>query len=125
MLDIRIHRANETAILACQGRLVLGRATATLESAMQSVRARILVLDLAGVEGIDAAGLGMLIRIKHHLESAGGQMRLLNPRPHVRELLSLTRLDTVLDVCVEAPLVRLRRWSEFVGHLRPCDASCV
>jgi anti-anti-sigma factor len=124
MLDIRIHNANDTAILACQGRLVLGRATETLESATQSVSARMLVLDLAGVEGIDAAGLGMLIRIKQRAEGAGKRLRLLNPCPLVQEMLALTRLDKVLEVCSDAPAVRLRRWSEFVGHLRPCDA-CV
>jgi anti-anti-sigma factor len=124
MMDIRIHTGDDTAILACQGRLVLGRATATLENATQSVRARTLVLDLAGVDGIDAAGLGMLIGIKQRLDAAGARLRLVNPRPYVRQMLTMTRLDKVLEICSEAPAVRLRRRSEGFGHFLPCDA-CV
>jgi anti-anti-sigma factor len=124
MLQIRIHNANEAAILACEGRIVLGEATTALESAAASLSARNVILDLSRVSGVDAAGLGTLLRIKQRLEAAGARLRLLNPQPVVRHLLVLTRLDKVLEIKIsDAPSVRLWRRSEFFGHLRPCGAG--
>jgi anti-anti-sigma factor len=125
MLQIKVHNGNEAAILACEGRIVLGQATTALESAAQAVCARSVILDLSRVQSVDAAGLGTLLRIKQRVESAGARLRLLNPPPLVRRMLSLTRLDKVLEIHNSEPAtVGLRRWNDVFGHLRACNA-CV
>ena len=126
MLQIRIHNANDTAVLACEGRIVLGQGTTALENAVQAVvgaRAASVLLELSRVTAVDAAGLGTLVRIQQRLRAAGAKLRILAPQPRVRHMLALTRLDQVLEIhSAEAASVRLRRWNGFFSPLRPCGA---
>jgi anti-anti-sigma factor len=55
---------------------------------------RDVVLDLTQVDAIDAAGIGALIS----LQAAGVYLKLMNPRPQVREVLKLTNLDSVFEI---------------------------
>jgi anti-anti-sigma factor len=50
------------------------------------------------VETLDAAGLGTLLRVRQWCDSQGTNLKLINPNKHVREVLALTALDSVLDV---------------------------
>ena len=126
MLQIRIHNAEQAAVLACEGRIVLGQPTTALENAAQAVlaaHATSVLLDLSRVSAVDAAGLGTLVGIKQRVESAGAELRLLNPQRAVRHLLALTRLDEVLDIqSAEAAPVRLRRWDGLFRPFPPCRA---
>src|ERR1700735_2343694 len=56
------------------------------------------ILDLGGVNAIDAAGIGLLIT----LQAAGIYLQLLNPTRRVQEILKLTKLDSVFEIC-ESP----------------------
>ncbi len=53
-----------------------------------------VVLDLSGVEAIDAAGIGALVS----LQAAGVYLRLMNPPKPVRDILALTKLDSVFEI---------------------------
>jgi anti-anti-sigma factor len=61
-----------------------------------SVDARRVVIDLAGLEFIDARGVGALLRAGQRLQSAGGQMELRGARGVVRRVLVLLQLDGLL-----------------------------
>jgi anti-anti-sigma regulatory factor len=84
MLSVNIRRAGETVTLMCIGRIVVGQGE-TLEQIATTQRARVLVIDLAGVETIDAAGLGTLVRIKMWSEDSRIALKLTNPNKLVRE----------------------------------------
>lgn len=58
-----------------------------------------VVLNLAGLQRIDARGLGELVATHRTLAAAGGRLTLVAPRSRVRKLLAVTRLDTVLRIC--------------------------
>ena len=54
-----------------------------------------VTLDLAEVSAIDAAGIGVLVS----LQAAGVYLQLLNPTPQVREVLKVTQLDSIFEIC--------------------------
>jgi len=54
-----------------------------------------VTLDLTGVDAIDAAGIGSLVA----LQASGIFLKLLNPSEQVREVLKVTEVDSILDIC--------------------------
>lgn len=94
MLRVTIEELGRTAILHCVGRIVHGHETRILCAAVRQ-RERNIVLDLSQVEAIDAAGIGALIS----LQAAGIYLQLLNPTKAIREVLQITKLDSVLEIC--------------------------
>ena len=57
-----------------------------------------VVVDLAGVTFIDAAGLGVLVGAQRRFDRAGGRLRVERPQRCVRRLLEITALDKVLGL---------------------------
>ncbi len=57
-----------------------------------------LVLDLSLVEFLSSMALARFVALDRAARAAGGRLTLLNVRPLVRQVLAVTRLDTVLDV---------------------------
>lgn len=55
-----------------------------------------LVLDVSGLDSVDATGLGVLVGGHRRAQRAGRRLVLLDPTPAVARLLFLTRLDRVL-----------------------------
>ena len=68
---------------------------------------RLLVLDLTNVAGIDAMGLGEIAEAYLRARAGGASLKLLKPQPRVERLLSITKLQTVIDVCHREDDVRL------------------
>jgi anti-anti-sigma factor len=57
-----------------------------------------IVIDLAELSFLDAAGLGVLARAHGEFRAAGGRIVLVGLDPGHRRLLALTGLDEILDV---------------------------
>jgi anti-anti-sigma factor len=55
-------------------------------------------LDLRSVDFVGSEDLGALVILNKRLRAAGAQLSLLNVQPVVSQVLSLTRLDTILKV---------------------------
>lgn len=94
MLTVTVQDSGEVVILRCQGRIVRGDETALLCSATQQ-ESRNIVLDLTEVEAIDAAGIGALVS----LQAAGIYLKIMNPTLKVREVLKVTKLDSMFEIC--------------------------
>jgi anti-anti-sigma factor len=62
---------------------------------------RLLVLDLAGVEYLDAAGMGMLIRCQQRVAAMDGRLIVAGARSKVQEMLELAELEACLEQVVE------------------------
>jgi anti-anti-sigma factor len=56
----------------------------------------VIALDMQELDGIDAVGLGMLAAAHLRADQAGCQLRLRGPRPSVRRVLAVTRLNRIL-----------------------------
>ena len=77
---------------------------------MCQVGRRLVVLDLAEVDAIDATGLGSFIFLKTLACVAGMEFKLMNVTQQVRELLNVTKLDSVFETWLPEDLeMRLNR----------------
>ena len=94
MLTVAVKDFGDGVVLHCQGRIVKGDETALLCAAIRLER-RDVSVDLAEVDAIDAAGIGSLLS----LQAAGIDLKLLNPSAQVREVLRVTELDSVFEIC--------------------------
>lgn len=54
--------------------------------------------DCAPMEFIDSSGLGALISLQKIAAQRGGNMRLIQPRPAVVQILELTRLHRIFEI---------------------------
>jgi len=99
MLNIDVERTGDVAVVRCSGRIVRGEEVRTLRHAVVAEKdSRIVVLDLAEVESVDAGGLTTLLSLHQWARSRGVQLTLVNPSHFVREVLVRTQLDHVFDI---------------------------
>ena len=98
-LRIKFEQTSDVAVVRCGGRLVRGKALHFLKDAVTSLSGlRVIVLDLSEVEMLDGGGLGMLVFLHKCSRAAGIQLKLVNPSSFVLEMLTRTRLTSVLHV---------------------------
>jgi stage II sporulation protein AA (anti-sigma F factor antagonist) len=57
-----------------------------------------LILDFSNVEFLTSLGLSMLLTLRKRLAEGGRRLAILNLQPHVYEVFSVTRLNTLFDV---------------------------
>ena len=93
MLTVIVEHLGGNVVLRCRGRIVRGEESAILCAAIQQ-RVREVTLDLSDVSAIDAAGIGALVL----LQAAGIYLKLVNATATVREVLRLTKLDSLFDI---------------------------
>jgi len=94
MLKVTVERSDDEVVLRCRGRILRGDETAILCAAVGQ-RERNLILDLTQVDAIDAAGIGLLVS----LQASGIYLKLLNPTEPVREVLRLTQVESIFEIC--------------------------
>ena len=94
-------RLGAVTILDINGELRTGVSRVLLRDAVRRLsgegRTQIL-LNLAGLSGIDASGLGELLQSNVVLNKGGGQLKLLHPTRALREMMSITNLVSVFDI---------------------------
>jgi anti-anti-sigma factor len=98
MLRIKSERAGDVVIVKCAGRLVRGQESGLRNAVLQEKLARMVVLDVSDMESIDAGGLNLLVYLHRWTVENGAHLKLVNPRPFVREMLTRTHLNCVFDI---------------------------
>ena len=73
----------------------VGRAFEALASARTTPE---LVLDLGAIEFLSSVGLTQLLRLGKDVRAGGGRFVIANPRPDVRHVFAVTRLDRLLEL---------------------------
>lgn len=61
-----------------------------------TVRVRALVFDLADINAVDSAGLGVLVSLRAWARKTGTALKLMNMHPRVEKFLQLTKLSSHL-----------------------------
>lgn len=82
----------------CSGRIVQGDGADTLLHAVKSLDTPHILIDLIGVNAIDAGGLGVLAELERWVRDENRRVHLVNPAKGVREVLEVTRLSSVLQL---------------------------
>jgi anti-anti-sigma factor len=87
------------AVVGCSGRLVRGAALDEFRRRLERLEhLRVLVLDLSGVQQLDAGGLGVLLLLRRWALQHKVQLKLVDPSPFVRRVLDATHLTSVFEI---------------------------
>src|SRR6202162_1741187 len=99
-LSLETRVAEDVTVICCKGRIAYGIEAAALsgEIAELAPQTRRVVIDLSGVEMIDAAGLGALISVALTTQANQCTVKLAAPGNLIRQLLELTKLTSVFEV---------------------------
>ncbi|MGZ8848325.1 MAG: STAS domain-containing protein [Pyrinomonadaceae bacterium] len=98
MLKIHTRNLDNVAVVCLQGRIVNGETASLREAVYAQSQVSAVVLDLARVTAVDAGGLGMMLELRRYAESKGFGLRLMNVSKFVRQVLEITRLDSVFEI---------------------------
>jgi anti-anti-sigma factor len=85
--------------------MVNGETTSLRHAANSHPNVSALVLDLARVSTIDAAGLGVMLELRHQAESKGVQFKLMNVTRLVHRVLEITHLTAVFEITSEREIL--------------------
>lgn len=128
MLRVTVQKLGDATILHFRGRIVIGDACSILRDAvLGQAEARMLVLDIAQVDRVDAGGLGVLLDLREWGRSNAIRFKVMNVMNQVEQVLALTRLDGVFEFCSVRDLFCLLHrsagmpWS--VDESNPADAK--
>ncbi len=93
-------QSGDITIVDVQGRIMFGEGEKEFHDvvtrAIEAGRVKLLI-NMAEVPFVDSAGLSQLVRTFVTAGKKGGQMKLLNLSRRVQDLLTITRLLTVLE----------------------------
>jgi anti-sigma B factor antagonist len=115
--DVRF--ADGVAIIDLSGRITVGETAGLIRDRIRDLVERgykNILVNLDGVSYMDsAAGLGELVGCYVTLRNRGGELKLLNPRKTIRELLRITKLETIFEIFSDE--------QEALGSFRPARSS--
>jgi|SRR5215468_9028294 len=128
MLRVHAQKLGNIGILALRGGLVAGD-TAPLRNKVESLsNVSTIVLDFARVNRIDAGGLGALLELRQQIKAKGIDFKLMNVTRLVKQVLEITRLDSVFEISSEPELMRAAGTAAAAGvllfrgpHSEGCD----
>ena len=118
MLRVEVHTVPQEATLRCIGRIVLGVECEILRCMVEGRTESSLILDLAQVRAMDAAGLGLLAELHCIALGRNQVLRIVGASRPVCALMALTCLHSVLDVsgCEEGALDGDAKGLPFAGR---------
>jgi anti-sigma B factor antagonist len=98
-LDLASRREGDTAVVSVGGEVDNDTAPELREalSAAFADGARRVVVDLSGTDFLDSSGLGALVGVSK-ANAAQGTLVLVCPKPQLRKIFQISRLDEVLAV---------------------------
>ena len=91
----------EAIVLDISGRLVLHEGDGPLKDKVGTLLkqgSRQILLNLGDVQFVDSAGLGAIVGVCLAAKKQGGVVRLLNPSKRLQELLTMAKLQSVVDI---------------------------
>jgi anti-sigma B factor antagonist len=117
---VTLRQANGAVVADIIGKIALAEGTGMLRDTVRNFLERghnRILLNLEGVDFIDSAGLGELVRTHASVRSRGGHLKLVNPSASVHHLLRITKLDRVFDIMPDevSALRSLRAAAKSVG----------
>jgi len=98
-LQFQVECLQSLAVVNCSGRMVRGGALDEFRRQIERLNGvRVLVLDVAEVEQLDAGGLGTLLLVRRWALQNSVKLKLVNPPVFFRRLLDATRLNSVFEI---------------------------
>lgn len=98
MLHMTRENVGELTVWHLSGHILRGQECTALLATITSQGSRRILIELSGVDSIDAAGLGTLVFLLHWSHEQKVELVFTDPSPRVRQALELTNLDAVLPI---------------------------
>jgi anti-sigma B factor antagonist len=102
LLDAKIEPLpDRAAVITLAGSMTMGTSLKIVDGQVQQALSSgviHLVLDLAGVDYCDSAGLGLIVHTYGHMKERGGSLRLCGVQSRLRSMLHMTNTDTFLTI---------------------------
>ncbi|MBC3899173.1 MULTISPECIES: STAS domain-containing protein [Acetobacterium] len=57
-----------------------------------------IILDCSELSYMDSTGMGVLIELRNKSKEMGQRIIMMNPRPNIKKLLSLTGVDKIIEI---------------------------
>ena len=99
MPKLTIYKLGKAVVFRCTGRIVFGECHILRHAVFSHPYIDICVLDMGEITAIDAAGLGLLVELRKWAAAKRMQLKLLNLTPYVANLLNMTDVTPIFDVC--------------------------
>lgn len=96
-------------VFEIKGRLHLGNLLQSTETALKKLidgGARKVVVDLAGLEYIDSAGIGMLVACFGHMDDQGGKLRVAGAQGGVAKTLGVAKVERLIPFDADVAAAR-------------------
>jgi anti-anti-sigma regulatory factor len=123
MFNLSVKKIGSVAIVHCEGRIVRSDAAFRLRDAVTRQRdARVVVLDLSGVEALEGGGLGMLLFLQMWARDRGIQLKVFDPSDAVRQSLGRNHSAAEIEIAGMGAVLALLVWGpggfwdSFGGH---------
>jgi anti-sigma B factor antagonist len=100
-IQTAVREVRGVTVVDVRGRITVDEGNLVIRELVQNELAKgskKVVLNLAGVDYVDSAGIGELVRTFTRLRREGGQLKLAGVAPRITELLKATGLQSVFDV---------------------------
>ncbi len=97
-VNIRERQVGDVSILDVDGNIIIGESADTVRNIIRRQLAegrRKFLLNMAQVRWVDSRGIGELVAALVTVTREGGQIKLLQVRENIAELLTVTRVDTI------------------------------
>ena len=93
---------NDSGAVRMGGRLDAAHA-AEAQAFLDRVGTGPCTLDLADLEYISSAGLGVLLKTQKRAVAGGQGLRLINPNKHIYDILRYAGFDRIFEVVTDTP----------------------
>jgi anti-sigma B factor antagonist len=101
-LRITSRQVGKTVVIEMTGRITVGEGNLLLREMVGNLTAsgqKNIVLNLGEVTYVDSSGLGELVKTHTTIRNLQGELKLVNLSKRVEELLQMTKLSSVFDIC--------------------------
>ena len=102
MLKMTTSESDGTSVVTLDGRILLGEESQALSERLNALIAqgkKQIVLNMENIKYIDSRGLGILVAAHVSATNQGASIKLSNLGRKFQELLQITKLVTVFEVC--------------------------
>jgi anti-sigma B factor antagonist len=102
MLKMTTSESDGTSVVTLDGRILLGEESQALRERLKDLIAqgkKQIVLNMENIKYIDSTGLGILVAAHVSATNQGASIKLSNLGRKFQELLQITKLVTVFEVC--------------------------
>jgi anti-sigma B factor antagonist len=99
-LSITNSKTDGVIIIHLSGAILFGEESTSLRIRVKDLldESRQIVLDLGNVTRIDSSGLGTLVALYVSARKIGGAIKFANMGNHAKEVLQITKLETVFEI---------------------------